>query len=117
MLLLHGGGGTAVEHWARQWASRGFAAMAIDLYGQGPDRRRLPDGGCDWSDLDLAFEYSRGVENHWIYQSVATSIRAVAALRALPEINPSKVGVTGVSWGGYLTLPIRFSAAAHRCLA
>src|SRR5687767_8676611 len=48
MLLIHGGGGMARPHWARYWAARGYAALAIDLYGQGPNRQRLPDGGCDW---------------------------------------------------------------------
>jgi dienelactone hydrolase len=103
MLLIHGGGGTAEAGWARLWAARGFAALAIDLYGQGPGRRRLPDGGCDWSDIDIAFEFARGVENSWIYHSIATSIRAVSVLRALPEIDPARIGVTGVSWGGYLS--------------
>jgi cephalosporin-C deacetylase-like acetyl esterase len=103
MLLIHGGGGTAIEQWAREWASRGFVALAINLYGQGPDRRRLPDGGCDWSDMDRAFEFTCGVGNSWVYQAVAAGIRAVAALRALPEVDPQQVGVTGVSWGGYLT--------------
>lgn len=103
MLLIHGGGGTAIEQWARDWASRGFAALAIDLYGQGPDRKRLPDGGCDWSDMELAFGLGGGVDNSWIYQAVAAGIRAVSVLRAQPEVNPQQLGVTGVSWGGYLT--------------
>jgi cephalosporin-C deacetylase-like acetyl esterase len=106
MLLIHGGGGTAIEVWARQWAARGFAALAIDLYGNGPGRQRLPDGGCDWSDMNVAFEFTQGVENSWIYQSVANCIRAVSVLSSLPEINADQVGVSGVSWGGYLTSTI-----------
>jgi len=103
MLLIHGGGGTAEQRWARFWAMRGFAALAIDLYGQGPGRKKMPDGGCDWSDLKIAFEFARGVENSWIYHSVATSIRAVSVMRQIPQIDAARIGVTGCSWGGYLS--------------
>src|SRR3954466_10801075 len=47
ILLIHGGGGTARPWWARQWAQRGYAALAINLYGQGPREQKLPDGGPD----------------------------------------------------------------------
>jgi cephalosporin-C deacetylase-like acetyl esterase len=33
-LLIHGGGGIVIEQWSREWASCGFAALAIDLYGK-----------------------------------------------------------------------------------
>src|SRR5262249_6132519 len=45
MMLVHGGGGTAFREWAELWAKRGYVALAMDLGGQGPDRKRLPDGG------------------------------------------------------------------------
>ena len=37
--------GTAFKEWAELWARRGYVALAMDLAGQGPDRKRLPDGG------------------------------------------------------------------------
>ena len=30
MVLVHGGGGTAFEHWVRLWNDRGYAAIAMD---------------------------------------------------------------------------------------
>ena len=45
IVLVHGGGGTAFPHWVKLWAKRGYAAIAMDLAGCGPDRERLPDGG------------------------------------------------------------------------
>ena len=33
IVLVHGGGGTAFPQWARLWAERGYAAIAMDLAG------------------------------------------------------------------------------------
>jgi len=44
MLLIHGGGGTAIPEWAEHWARRGYAALVFDLKGCGPTDQRMPDG-------------------------------------------------------------------------
>lgn len=103
MVLVHGGGGTASAEWARLWASRGYAALSMDLYGQGPEGKRLPDGGPDWSDLSVAFRLTAGLKNGWIWQAVASVIRGVSAVRSFPEVDENRVGITGISWGGSLT--------------
>jgi dienelactone hydrolase len=102
MVLVHGGGGTASAEWTRLWAGRGYAALAMDLYGNGPDGR-LPDGGPDWSDFDVAFRLTEGVENGWIYQGVCSIARAVSVLRSMEGVDPERVGIAGVSWGGVFT--------------
>ena len=50
VVLVHGGGGTAFKEWAELWAKRGYAAIAMDLAGCGPNRERLEDGGPGQSD-------------------------------------------------------------------
>src|SRR5579859_7862283 len=50
MVLVHGGGGTAFKEWAELWAKRGYVALAMDLSGNGPDKKRLPDGGPNQDD-------------------------------------------------------------------
>ncbi len=45
IVLVHGGGGKAFPEWAELWAKRGYAAIAMDLAGCGPDGKPLPDGG------------------------------------------------------------------------
>ena len=103
MVLVHGGGGTAFPKWARLWAARGYAALAMDLSGSGPDRKRLPDGGPP---QDHEWKFGRlkdGIRNAWSYHTVAAVIRGVSLLRARPEVDRNRVGITGISWGGYLT--------------
>jgi hypothetical protein len=36
-----------------------------------------------------------------MYHAIATSLAASSALHSLPEVDSDRVGVTGVSWGGY----------------
>jgi dienelactone hydrolase len=103
MVLVHGGGGTAFPHWATIWAQRGYAALAMDLSGRGPDGERLPDGGPEQSEQAKFRGHAQDVREAWSYHSAAAILRAVSLLRSLPEVDPERIGITGISWGGYLT--------------
>lgn len=104
MVCVHGGGGTAFPEWVRLWASRGYAAISMDLAGCGPERKPLPDGGPNQTDefKFRDFDESSATEM-WSYHAVAAVIRAHSLLRSLPQIDTKRIGVTGISWGGYLT--------------
>jgi dienelactone hydrolase len=101
MVLVHGGGGTAFAEWAKLWAKRGYIAIAMDLAGHGEGRKRLPDGGPDQDDASRFAKHE--IKDMWSYHAVAAVIRANSLLRALPQVDADRVGVTGISWGGYLT--------------
>jgi dienelactone hydrolase len=101
MVLVHGGGGAAFEQWAELWAKRGYVALAMDLAGQGPDRQRLPDGGPAQDDATKFGDVP--VKNAWSYHAVANVIRGVSLLASREEVDPQRLGITGISWGGYLT--------------
>lgn len=101
MVLVHGGGGTAFQEWAQLWAKRGYIAIAMDLAGHGEGRERLPDGGPNQDD-NTKFNESE-VKDAWTYHAVAAVIRGHSLLRSLPNVDPERIGLTGISWGGYLT--------------
>lgn len=106
MVLIHGGGGTAFDEWVRLWVDRGYAAIAMDTCGQLPvgnygDWIRDEQGGPPgWGGFD---QTERPREDQWTYHAVADAILAHSLLRSLPEVDPERTGVTGISWGGYLT--------------
>ncbi len=104
MVLVHGGGGTAFAEWATLWAERGYASIAMDLAGCGPDRKRLPDGGPPQDD-DAKFRDFTDAETNrmWTYHAVAAVVRGHSLLAAQPWVDASRLGITGISWGGYLT--------------
>jgi len=103
MVLVHGGGGTAFPEWARMWAARGYAALAMDLGGCGPNREPLPGGGPDQGEDGKFFAIRDGVRETWPYWAVAAVLRGHSMLAAQPEVDAARIGVTGISWGGYLT--------------
>ena len=116
VVLVHGGGGTAFKEWAELWARRGYAAIAMDLAGCGPERNRLADGGPGQSDEEKFGSIDQPPGDQWTYHAVANVILAHSLLRSFPEVDSDRTAVTGISWGGYLTcivagLDNRFKAA------
>ena len=108
IVLLHGGGGTAFESWVKLWVDRGYAAIAIDHFGSLPlpenesPRPRNPAGGPAGGSAAFA-QLGEPLADQWPYQAVAAAMRAHSLLLAQPEVDAEHTGVTGISWGGYLT--------------
>ncbi len=127
IVLLHGGGGTAFESWVKLWLDRGYAAIAIDSFGGLPvpldakPRPRNPDGGPPGG--SLAFQQlGEPLGDQWPRHAIAAAISAHSLLRVQPGVDPARIGVTGISWGGYLTCifagvdsRLRFAAPVYGC--
>ena len=103
MVLVHGGGGKAFRQWAEHWAKRGYVALAMDTAGVGPDGP-LPNGGPDQSDETKFRNFTdQDARDMWTYHAVCAVIRGTSLVASLPEVDPHRIGITGISWGGYLT--------------
>ena len=109
MVLVHGGGGTAFPEWVKLWNDRGYAAIAMDTCGAIPERtpdkkawRRNPVGGpSGWDDSFMQMDAA--VTDQWQYHALADILLAHSLIRSLPDVDPDRTGLTGISWGGYLT--------------
>jgi len=125
MVLVHGGGGTAFVHWVRLWNQRGYAAIAMDTCGctaggEHANRPRHDQGGpAGWGGFD---QIDDPVADQWPFHAVADVILANSLLRSLPEVDADRVGITGISWGGYLTCltaavdaRFKFAAPVYGC--
>lgn len=106
MVLIHGGGGTAFDRWVRLWNDRGYAAIAMDLCGcvpigkYGKWQRHAAGGPAGWGGFD---QIDQPAQDQWTYHAVADAILGHSLLRSLPEVDTQRIGLTGISWGGYLT--------------
>ena len=104
IVLVHGGGGQAFKEWARHWAKRGYVSIAMDTAGNGPGKKRLPDGGPDQSHPFKFREFDdKSLRDMWTYHAVSDVILSHSLLLSLPEVDKEKTAITGISWGGYLT--------------
>jgi dienelactone hydrolase len=141
MVLVHGGGGTAFDRWVKLWNSRGYAAIAMDLCGclpvreepasttkgrpsapaKGPGRWKHHEHGGPrgWGGFD---QIDQPATDHWTYHAIADIILAHSLIRSYPEVDPQRIGVTGISWGGYLTSMVsgidarfRFAVPVYGC--
>lgn len=133
VVLIHGGEGSAYANWVKEWNKRGYAAISMALNGQFPvgiegnpydlswgNWAFIPDGiKIDCGDFEHSF---RPVEEQWCYCAVADIMLAHSFLRSLPGVDPERIGVTGNSWGGHLTLlsaaidkRYKFAAPVYGC--
>jgi len=136
IVLVHGGGGSAVADWVRRWNARGYAAIAFDNCGGVPRENGKPSAnGGRWATKwdrhpfsgpagwDEGYRHvDDPVTDQWAYHAVADGIRARVFLASLPGVDASRIGVTGLSYGGYLTCLIAsvdpafaFAAPVYGC--
>ncbi|WP_079062774.1 acetylxylan esterase [Streptacidiphilus griseoplanus] len=104
------GRGRGLPHERLTWAAAGHAHLLMDSRGQGdqygnggdtPDPRSGPLGGPG--------AVTRGIlspEDYYYRRLITDSVRAVAALRALPGVDPARVAALGNSQGGGLALAV-----------
>ena len=111
IVLIHGGGGTAFSRWVRYWNARGYAAIAMDNCGGMPEAdgprhgehpRHAWSGASGWG--AFGDQMTLPPEQQWFTHAVSSVVLAHNLLRAMPEVDPARIGVTGVSWGGVLTI-------------
>ena len=112
MVLVHGGGGTAYKEWVQKWNAQGFAAISIAVEGQtDADEKKEPKGRPVWARHTFSGPARDGtfadtklpLKEQWMYHALADTMLANSLLRSLPEVDPSKIGVMGISWGGVIT--------------
>ena len=126
IVLIHGGGGTAFDRWVKLWNGRGYAAIAMDLCGCVPvgsygKWERHENGGPPGCDASFG-QLDSPVEDQWTYHAVSAVALGHTLLRAHPDVDSERIGMTGISWGGYMTSVVsgvdsrfRFAVPVYGC--
>lgn len=105
LLFLHGGGGFADETLAKVWAKAGYVVASPDLPGNA-DPKKVP---YSTGPIRLTYDKSRWTANPDVtasstFDGPVAAVKTFYLLKSQPEVIANKIGVTGVSWGGYMTI-------------
>jgi cephalosporin-C deacetylase len=104
------GRGRGLPHERLTWTVAGYAHLLMDSRGQGgqygsggdtPDGRDGAPGG--------PWPVTRGIHSpgdYYYRRLITDAVRAVAAVRSLPGVDPARVAATGNSQGGGLALAV-----------
>ncbi|MBQ5841316.1 MAG: acetylxylan esterase [Clostridia bacterium] len=125
IVLVHGGGGHAFAEWVKMWNDRGYAAIAMDNTGYYPSSAGTGVAGRELDDQALwhpglrddfneegytsapgndgMFSFDKPLDQQWMYHAVAGTIMAHNILRADERVDNTRIGITGISWGGVIT--------------
>lgn len=106
VVLAHGGGGTAFAEWVNVWVNAGYAAIAMDLEGNVPSA----PGAKTFTRHQWAGPYNANfrdinvtMKDQWMYHAVADVYLAQSLLAADSRVDKTKIGISGISWGGIIT--------------
>lgn len=105
LLLLHGGGGQADTALAAMWARHGYIVVAPELPGIG-EPTKVPHSAGFWKEHPYGYGRWNPGEDwnaNTIFQAVTAALQALSLLKSQPDVDVSRIGVTGISWGGYTT--------------
>ncbi len=106
VVLVHGGGGAAFPQWVAMWARRGYAAIAMDWRGNGPDGKHIENGFEEVNGNTPFFTIFPNLSEQWMFQAVADVILAHNLIRSFPEVDSNRTALTGISWGGIITCTV-----------
>jgi cephalosporin-C deacetylase len=103
------GGGRGLAHERVLWATAGYAHLVMDTRGQGSGWSVGDTPDPHGSTPAIPGYLTRGVLDpaDYYYRRVFTdAVRAIAAARSHPAVDPARVVATGASQGGGITLAV-----------
>lgn len=107
VVLVHGGGGQAFYEWVFEWTKRGFVAIAPDYdsqYAVDTEHTKEYNENCGIRGYGSLCKENLTEEHPWVYFSVLETMKAIDALLLDKRVNPEKIMIDGISWGGFLSL-------------
>lgn len=112
IMIYHGGGGYAegLLPELQRFAALGYVTLGIDEPSIANKTLISPYSTGPWTSAASGegprFNVTGGAQNSTLCDAVVASVEAFNLLSSQGNVDASKMGVTGLSWGGYLTTMI-----------
>lgn len=109
ILILHGGMGSGAgeEPKVLGWAKRGYLAMAIDVPGVADPTRMIYSQGVartPYGSNRMAADPDAASSP--LFDAQLAGMRALELLRSQPDVKKDRIGLAGISWGGFTTIGV-----------
>ena len=88
--------GRASTYWTEKGAQRGYAALCIDM----PIPGYRSTGNYP---IGMGFDANTEPRDNPIYHGAVALLKAVSYLESRPEVDKTRIGMAGSSWGGFYT--------------
>jgi len=113
VLHIHGGGQTASLEHVLFWAKRGYAAASFDHMGPMYDRAIY----THWGKVPITrqFDIKDDPTDDRFYHSTIAARRALTFLASQPEVDPNRMGIYGISFGGSFAWLVSALDSRVRC--
>jgi len=97
IVLVHGGGGTAMPYYVRMWNDYGYAVIALDWYNSRPIdvERVVSDYGPE---CKAELEGGRRQDH---VSAVSNMVLSHSLLRSLDNVDEDNICYVGLSWGSW----------------
>ncbi|MXV17230.1 RICIN domain-containing protein [Hufsiella ginkgonis] len=108
ILLLHGGGGNAetMAGYAQTFAARGYVTLAVDLPGI-CGTGNTPNSSGPWKSKPAGegprFVVTPTPDESTLADAEIAGLEGFNLLAAQTTVNSARMGIYGISWGGYST--------------
>lgn len=131
VVCVHGATGTAFYDWVEMWNERGYAAIAMDTEGRmaksdtSMSHPVMQESIKPHGPFNASFQDSdRPISEQWVYHALAAVISCTGFIASFDEVDETRIGITGVSYGGFLACLVAgyddryvFAAPVYGCLA
>jgi dienelactone hydrolase len=108
ILFNHGGGGNAETQLGNVngYAARGYVTIAIDQPGIA-GTANTPNSSGPWKSAPAGegprLKVTGGPQNSTLFDAGVAGLQAFNYLASQSNVNAGKMGISGTSWGGYMT--------------
>ncbi len=103
LLVLHGGGGNAEIERAKNWAAQGYVVLTLDIPGVA-NPEKVPQSSGTWKAVPYGksrFTATPDLTHSTIFEGVLAAVQGLYLLHAQPDVIQNRIGIVGISWGGY----------------
>ena len=104
ILQIHGGGQTCYPSNVVYFVKHGYACLSFDWAGPRDQRplEEITNWHKDFAESIMGPDDQEPGQN-LVYHAVHAALRGIDVLTSQPEVDKDRIGIQGISWGGYIT--------------